>query len=107
MPRPYFDFELEENHTDDEGETEKEEVYNRYKKDYDKTVKTRWAQPAANHPDWLWVIQTDAWKKSLDWKDQDQWCDPDNFDMHIYTDSHGYGQQEIINNAIWNPIYNI
>jgi hypothetical protein len=29
-----------------------------------------------------------------------KYCDPDNFNMHLYTDWKGWGMQEIIDNAV-------
>jgi hypothetical protein len=74
---------------------------NEYKKEFDEKSKQKlYPWPAADNPDWKWIIQWKAWEMSQDWARRANYCRPDNFGMYLYNDWEGYGLRELIENAV-------
>jgi len=66
----------------------------------DKTARDVRSKPASEHPDWKWVVMDETWMIMTEWHRRASYCDPDNFDMHIYSDWLGYGSQELQENLV-------
>lgn len=58
--------------------------------------------PPSEHKDHKWLMMWDAFLKDDLLGRKAKYCDPDNFGMHIYSDFHGYGMMEIVQNMVRN-----
>jgi hypothetical protein len=84
MYRPRVDYTSENSQLDDE-ELEPDELDDKFAKKTNETVKSDiMFQPAKEHPEWKWVVLWEGLKTFLGYKRQAKYCDPDNFQMHIY-----------------------
>jgi len=54
----------------------------------------------SEHPEWKWTMMIDTWKMYVELVQQASYRDPDNFNMHIYNDSHGYGISALIGDQV-------
>lgn len=64
-----------------------------------------WQKPAAEHPEWKWVLLKESFEMLNEWCRLAQYCDPDSFGMYVFNDFHGYGLIEILENAVSNYTY--
>ena len=103
--RPFFDADSEHRlqwKNDEDESCERQEISEKL---YDENFKKEkeagiCSAPAAEHPDHKWVIMKSAILKYNLWRNKAQYCNPDYFNMHLYTDWHGWGLQEIIENQL-------
>ena len=58
------------------------------------------SKPASEHPDWKWVVMDETWMIMTEWHRRASYCDPDNFDMHIYNDWFAWGLSELHENLV-------
>ena len=69
-------------------------------KDESSNSKDIHGKPAADHPTWKWILM----KESLDLLNEN--CreavqrDPDNFNLHVYTDYWNYGVLDLVDNLV-------
>jgi hypothetical protein len=56
--------------------------------------------PPSKHMDHKWKIIWSAWLRFDSFCRRAKYCDPDAFDMTLYTDWKGWGMQEIVDNAV-------
>ncbi|CAK4032400.1 Hypothetical predicted protein [Lecanosticta acicola] len=77
LTKPYYAYkdDNEDENEDEEGEEEDEgeSIFNKL---------------ASNHPDWTYTIMAESWRNFF--------TNPDNFDMHIYSDWHSWGVFELL-----------
>lgn len=74
---------------EDENEDEDEGFGDRYMKE---TVEKKiWGTSAAEKPAYKWKMIWDAWKQMCELRVQEDYYDPDNSELHVYTDFNGYG----------------
>lgn len=80
----------------------KGEIYAKlYRPGYiEENKKAIWGASPSEHSENKWVVMWSAWSRFDDCCRRGKYCDPDAFNMHIYTDWHGYGMQEILDNAV-------
>ncbi|KAK6430393.1 hypothetical protein LTR95_013449 [Oleoguttula sp. CCFEE 5521] len=57
-------------------------------------------RPAADHPEWQWVMMWRSWTICCDYMRQADYRNPDLFGMYIYNDWHGWGLNELIENLL-------
>jgi hypothetical protein len=74
---------------DDGGESVEESIGVKY-----------FGKPASEHPDWKWVMMNETCSIVSEWLRRADYCQPDNFGMHIYSDFFGYGLQELQENLV-------
>jgi hypothetical protein len=106
--RSYFDVEREVNlFPDNEEENEEDEVEDveparkKYIAIFDEQKASgKLFEPAANHPEWKFVMLWQARKMCREYGRRAKYCDPDMFGMYIYNDWCGWGLQELIENFI-------
>lgn len=92
LPRPWFDYNRQ--YTEDERE-------DLLIKDIVKELAEKYNEkPLANFPNYKWVISKPAQDLWDELRAQDLRRNPDNMNMYIYNDFHGYGQQEVVENAL-------
>ncbi|KAK8095700.1 hypothetical protein PG999_013722 [Apiospora kogelbergensis] len=89
VARPRSDF---ENEAGGPGADE-EEIEKLYLAQRDKKLL---GEPAEKHPEHKWVAFWKTWTLFIGWSEAADFCDSDAFGMHIYTDFHGWGLQEIV-----------
>ncbi|KAF2175498.1 hypothetical protein K469DRAFT_756227 [Zopfia rhizophila CBS 207.26] len=94
--RPYFDWEAEYRVTEDEDE--EGGVYKKLIKEKEATGNI--FQPSTRHKEWKWIMLWEGWTTLCDFKRKVNFCDPDNFGMHIYNDWKGYGVTEAVENLL-------
>lgn len=102
MDQPFWDFEHAAMHKadgerDDEAEEDEDEddgfgslgkLHEKYEKN---VVATKiWGKPAAEHQDHKLKTMWDLWQQLCELRVHEDYCNPDDFDMHIYTDFEGY-----------------
>lgn len=87
MARPYYASEVE---SDDEDEEEPE----------DEAKRSMFNKLAANHPEWPYTIMAESWRRLCDWTRRSSYCNPQLFNMYIYTDFEAYGILELLENLI-------
>ncbi|EMD69225.1 hypothetical protein GGP41_004763 [Bipolaris sorokiniana] len=105
IPRPLFDVEGENWLTwsiNPSAHVEEEDVYNKlYKPKWEQEKKDGvYMSPPENHPGRKWVMMWGAWLKRNFLIQKAEYCDPDNFHMHIYTDWTSWGIIEIGENMM-------
>ncbi|KAH9875132.1 hypothetical protein J1614_004622, partial [Plenodomus biglobosus] len=103
--RPFFDVDGENWRQWKEGKSERleaEELAEQlFKPILDKEEAAGiWRAPAAKHPDHKWIIMSSAFLKHDLLSRKAKYCNPDNFNMYLYNDWHGWGLQEIIENQL-------
>lgn len=59
-----------------------------------------WGASPTAHKNHKWVIMWSAWLRYDGFCRRAKYCDPDNFNMHLYKDWKGWGMQEIVDNAV-------
>lgn len=95
MKRPQHDWETENNTAEEAmDEEELEEKIEAEEAEY------KHDQPASERPDHKWIIMRKGWMKLCDASQQGTFRCPDMFNMYVYNDFEGYGQLEVIENAI-------
>ncbi|KAF2462897.1 uncharacterized protein BDR25DRAFT_347554 [Lindgomyces ingoldianus] len=94
--RPYFDREAEYRVTEDEGE--EGGVSKKLIKEEEATGNI--FQPSTKHKEWKWIMLCEGWTTLCDFKRKVNFCDPNNFGMHIYNDWKGYGVTEAVENLL-------
>ena len=98
-PRPFFDFEKENDDKDEDEQLEEDDLTDAYNESLG-PEKNIAKMPAANSPDHKWISMWRSWKKYCDLKRYTMYTDPDSFGMYIYNDFHGYGIQELVQNTV-------
>ena len=98
-PRPFFDFERENDEKDEDEQLDEDDLIDQYKGSLG-PEKNIAKMPAAKHPEHTWVSMWKAWKKFCELKRHASYTDPDAFGMYIYNDFHGYGLQELVQNTV-------
>ena len=98
MCRPPWDISAEKRAKDDEYDSDQDDEAD--EADKCGTDACMCEKPAANHPDWKWMIS----KQGLDhvqYLAKEQWKrDQDAQGEYIYNDFSGYGFQELIENEV-------
>lgn len=85
----------------DDFENERRHSFKKYRKDMDADEETKiFGQPAPAFPNHKWVVKWESWKFLSDYIRKARYTDPDRFDMHVYTDQHGWGLQEQMQNMV-------
>lgn len=97
MPKTNDD-EDEDEIGEDEDEDESED-YDESLSDQDEITKMHLKSPS-EHPEWKWTMSWKSWQLLCDWSVRARYTDPDNFEMYIYNDFHGYGMIEMVENAV-------
>ena len=98
-PRPFFDFEKENDDKAEDEQLDEEELADQYnenlgpERDVAKML-------AVDHPDHTWISMWRSWKKFCELRRHATYTDPDAFGMYIYNDFHGYGLQELVQNTV-------
>ena len=98
VDQPFWDFEYAHTHgSNDEASDEVDgdeddgdgDLRGRYMREV--VEQKIWGTPAAEKPGYKWKMVWDAWKQICELRVQEDYCDPDNFDMYIYNDFNSYG----------------
>lgn len=55
---------------------------------------------AADHPEWPFTMMADSWRNFREYIVQVTYTNPENFDMVIGGDFHGYGAFQILENQL-------
>lgn len=103
----------EEGDWEDEEESEEDDEDTKLRKKYREVLKADdkrnlFGQPASVYPEHKWVVKWESWEFLTNYMRKSRYTNPDRFDMTVYTDFHGWGLQEqmenMINefNAAWN-----
>ncbi|KAI4949017.1 hypothetical protein J4E91_005479 [Alternaria rosae] len=106
IPHPFFDVEgrnyLNWTLDPDAFIESKSEIFDKlYKPIDDKFRKDGlFKAPASKHPEHKWVMLWDAWLKADLLGRKAKYCNPDAFEMNLYTDWQGWGMQEIMENMM-------
>ncbi|KAF2847709.1 hypothetical protein T440DRAFT_500905 [Plenodomus tracheiphilus IPT5] len=105
MNRPFFDVDGENWRHWEDGKAERlerEEIVEKLSKTiFQKEEEAGiWRAPAAQHPGHKWIIMWSAYLKYDLLCRKAKYCDPDNFNMYLCNDWHGWGLQEIIENQL-------
>ena len=101
LDRPHWGREI--NHEDDdEAEEDDDEAE---EDDDDSSWKQSsgpkmWSKPAAEHPEWKWIMMWKSWQLLCDYSVRARYTLPDCFGMYIFNDFHGYGMIELAENAV-------
>jgi hypothetical protein len=66
----------------------------------EESKKDIWAASPAEHKDHKWVLMWKTWLIFDGFCRRAKYCDPDNFNMILYTDWKGWGMQEIVDNSV-------
>lgn len=94
MKRPWHDWE-NANNNDEEGALEDEELQEKAEEEGFKLD-----QLVTERPDHKWIIMRKGWIKLCEASRQGTYRSPDMFNMYVYNDFEGYGQLEMVENAI-------
>lgn len=98
MPRPRFDYEIENRITDEHDE---DEVREWYANSFDAENRAGVIlEPIEDHPEHKWCMIWDGYNMFLDYSRRSKYCCPDNFGMYIYNDWEGWGYQELLQNFV-------
>ncbi|KAI4702448.1 hypothetical protein J4E81_002811 [Alternaria sp. BMP 2799] len=106
IPHPFFDIEgrnyLNWTLDPDAFISSKSEIFKRLYKPIDDQFRKDglFKAPASKHPEHKWVMLWDAWLKADLLGRKAKYCDPDAFEMNLYTDWQGWGMQEIMENMM-------
>lgn len=49
-----------------------------------------WGKPPTELPQYKWKMVWSAWRQMCELRAQEDYCNPNNFDMHIYNDFESY-----------------
>ncbi|KAL9092540.1 MAG: hypothetical protein Q9165_004344 [Trypethelium subeluteriae] len=103
--RPYYDYQRENDLKIKEGADDALLGENEVWKHYNEKTKCgedgcMCNKPLKENPDWTWFTTRKAWDMRADLQDGADLRNPDNFDMYVYNDFAGYGQQELIENTL-------
>jgi hypothetical protein len=103
--RPLFDVDGENWRKWSEGKAERLEKHDLFAQLYkpghvEESKKGIWGATPSKHQDHKWVIMWSAWGRFDGFCRRVKYCDPDNFDMNMYTNWKGCGMQEIVDNAV-------